>query len=452
MDETIARIAAHAADPRFSDLPAAVAHEGKRRIIDTLGCAIAAFDVEPARIARALALRVEHPQGASVLGTGRLALPELAAFANGVMGRVMDGNDCFPCGGGHPSDVIAPILAVAESVGADGRAALGAIALGYDIHHALFHNARVFAKGFDHVLYTAIASAAGAARLVGLDRRGIANAIALAVTPNLPLAVTRRGHLSMWKGCASGNAARNGVFAALAARAGMTGPETAVEGTHGLREIVGGFTLAPFPAAPGPFRILQADMKFFLVEYHAQGPILAALKLRPAFAVDDIAAIRIHTYTFAYREIGSGAEKWRPTTRETADHSLPYVVAAALIDGRFDDAIFDPSRFTDARILALADRISVIEDAELQQRFGSSFPCRVDIITRDGVAHHAAIENPRGHHDDPMSDEEVAAKFRTLALRKLPPERVDRVLDRLWRFEAVERISDVFDDLRVDME
>ena len=156
------------------------------------------------------------------------------------------------------------------------------------------------------------------------------NALALAITPNLALGATRRGSLSMWKGCASGNAARNGVFAALLARAGMTGPERPMEGSLGLGALVGSRGLA-LAGADQPFRVLQADMKYFVTEFHSIAPLMMAMQLADGHPIDDIEAIEIATYKFAYEEIGSGPEKWRPTTRETADHSMPYIVAAVLV-------------------------------------------------------------------------------------------------------------------------
>src|SRR5215467_9446221 len=198
-------------------------------------------------------------------------------------------------------------------------------------------------KGFDHAFYPAVAAAAAAAKVLRLDHARTVNALALAVTANLPLAVTRRGQLSMWKGVAEANGARNGLFDALLAQAGMTGPEKPFEGTLGLHHLTG-------PVDPGllgrpPLAIMSADMKFYVTEYHSQGPLAAALSLRAGLDPDAIAAIRIRTYGFAVKEIGSGPEKWRPATRETADHSLPYIVAATLLDGKFSVAIFSPERF-----------------------------------------------------------------------------------------------------------
>src|SRR3954470_23491580 len=217
MDSNVQRIADYAHALRFADLPSSVVHDCKRRLVDTLGCALAAFDAEPATIARRNALRVSDPRGASVMGTAHRTLPELATFANGVMVRYLDGNDTLPGGGGHPSDVIAPMLAVAEAKHAGGRALITAIALAYEIYYAFFKGFCMRDRGMDHVLYTAVASAVGAGKLLGLDASRLGQAVALAITPNIALHATRRGDLSMWKGVAAGNAARNGVFAALLA-------------------------------------------------------------------------------------------------------------------------------------------------------------------------------------------------------------------------------------------
>src|SRR5262249_17321857 len=158
-----------------------------------------------------------------------------AAFANGVMVRYLDGNDIFNLGGGgHPSDAIPALIAAAEESGANGRALLGAIVLTYEVHYYLRSAVSVREHGMDTPIYTAAASAVGAARLLGLKRDQIAEALSLAIVPNLALAATRYGTLGEWKGCAGGNGARNGMFAALLAARGMTGPEKPIEGKHGL--------------------------------------------------------------------------------------------------------------------------------------------------------------------------------------------------------------------------
>ena len=172
------------------------------------------------------------------------------------MARYLDGNDAFPGGGGHPSDVIAAIFGLADTFGCSGGATIAAISIGYDVHCALFHALRVFDKGLDHPFYTAVATAAAAAKLLSLNKSQTVNAISLAITPNIALGATRRGSLSMWKGCASGNAARNGVFAALLARArndrpGATGGRTAwpERACRRSRSVARGRRSVPHPAS-----------------------------------------------------------------------------------------------------------------------------------------------------------------------------------------------------------
>jgi 2-methylcitrate dehydratase len=456
-DAVIARMVDYAAPLDFARLPKAVVHEVKRRLIDTFGCAVAGFDEPGSRIARALALRPGIPGadgrdgGASILGTARRSLPELASFANGVAARVLDGNDTFPGGGGHPSGVIAPVLAAGQVAGADGRALMAAIVLGYDVHYRLWQACRVLRKGFDHAFYAGVAAAAGAAKVLGLDRAAFANALSLAITPGLPLAVTRRGELSMWKGCAEAHAARNGLFAALMAQRGMRGPALPIEGAMGLRDLLGPFEFAPFPHEGGDHAILRADTKYYVTEYHSQGPVFAALKLRSENGnVDDIAAIVIHTYEFAFREIGSGLEKWRPKTRETADHSLPYIVAAALHDGALSDAVFTPERYTDPKLLALADRIAVRRDEDIDRDYPAKLRCRVDIAMRDGTQRSAGVDYPHGHHLDPMTDAEMEAKFFELASRKLDASRVNTALRTLWQFDQAATVDAAFAALDIE--
>ena len=447
MDQTTRSIAEFATRLDYADLPAGVIHDCKRRIIDTVGCAIAAFDDEPVRIARAVAMRASVAGGACLIGTSHRTLPELAAFANSVASRYLEGNDTYPGGGGHPNDCLLPILAVAEASGASARTAITGIVLSYEAHRYLFRAFPMRKHSLDYVLYNAVSSAVGAAKVLGLSTEQTANAISLAAVPNLGLDISRRGHLTMWKGCAAANAARNGVFAAIMAAEGMVGPPTPFE--DGLTAVIGAAEAASFPLDPGGFSILQADYKYFLSEFHAQGPALVALELRPQIKLDNIEKIEIFTYHFAWFEIGSGAEKWNPTTRETADHSMPYVVAAVLIDGAYTDAIFSPARYRDRRTLDLMEKITITEDREFNARYPQSLPCRMTITLKNGERKSSEIANPIGHHDRPMSDDQLVDKFRGLAGRKLAPAQLEAILDRLWRIDNNGDLPSLFDALRI---
>lgn len=445
MDSTLHRIVDYGSRLQYSDLPAPAVHECKRRLIDTLGCALGAYHEEPSRIARGIALRAVTASGSRIVGSPERRLPELAAFANGVMGRYLDGNDTYPGGGGHPSDMLAAVLAAADASRCDGKTAIAAIAFAYEVYHALFQATRLRDKSMDNVFYTAVGSAAGAAKVLGLSGERMRNAISLAITPNIALEATRRGKLSMWKGCAAGNAARNGVFAALLAADGMTGPEKPLEDERGLSGLVGRFELAPFGDHQHPYAVTKSSLKYFLSEYHSQSPITAALELQPQVRVEDIAAITIYTQWFTWFEIGSEPEKWHPATRETADHSLPYIIAAVLIDGGFSDGIFAEQRLGDPRIHELTDKIMVKEEPEFTRQFPDAIHCRIEIETKNGERKVAAVQCPRGHVNNPMTDLEVDTKFRALAARVLPRGKSDAVLQLLWNFDEAANLDAVFD-------
>ena len=324
-------------------------HQVKRTLIDTLGCAMGAFHAEPSRIARHLAESVTSRMSARVLGTRHASSPDIAGFANGVMVRYLDCNDSyFSPGGGHPSDMIPAVLAVAESHGADGRAVITAIAAAYEAFCRLAD--RIPLKGWDQGMFAAIGAACGAGKILGLDQAAIGNAISIAITSGVPLGVTRIGELSMWKGCATAGAIRTGVFAAELAAEGMTGPGHPFEGRDGLWQHLA--TEAPkwerFGGGGEPFSITGTSFKAYPSVIHTQGPIGLVLELRQQVGIAHIESVRVATYAEAVRRTAAEAEKWDPATRETADHSIPYLVAAALADGGVTPATFARSRIQDS--------------------------------------------------------------------------------------------------------
>jgi 2-methylcitrate dehydratase len=186
-----------------------------------------------------------------------------------------------------------------------------------------------------------------------------------------------------------------------------------------------------------------------LSEFHSQSPITAAIELRRQIAAEDIESVTVHTYWFAWSEIGSGAEKWHPTTRESADHSLPYILAAVLIDGRFSDDIFSESRIRDKRTHEMARRIAVKEDKDYSRQFPAKIPCRIEIRTKSGKELTAQVDYPRGHTSNPMTDEEVWAKFRMLAGRKLPKGQVEQALETMWAFDTAQGLDPLFESVRI---
>ncbi|GBC86369.1 2-methylcitrate dehydratase [bacterium HR12] len=438
-DRTLEILAAYAHDAAPDGLAPEVAHEVRRRVLDSIGVAIAGLE-EPAPAA-ARRYAAARPGTCTVWGTDLRADPEAAGFANGVAVLCLDFNDTYlsrePL---HPSDVIGALLALAEARGLGAGALLPAIAVAYEIGVDLCDATSFRAHGFDHVNVIGIAAACGAGRLLGLPPDALRHAIALAVVPHLALRETRAGELSMWKGAAAAHAARLGVAATLLAEAGMTGPFRPFEGELGLvRVALGGEPLDPEALAPlaelaPPRRILDTYVKFWPVEYHAQSAVDAALQLRAELSGAGIARVRIETFRAAYEIIAKDPEKWDPRTRETADHSIQYIVCAALQDGEVTRRTFDLARIRRPDTLELLRERTVVElDDALTARYPEGIPNRITVETTDGRALVREVTYPRGHARNPMTDEELVAKYRANVAERWGPERAAAVESAVWR-------------------
>lgn len=448
MDDTTARLADYALAARFADLTPAVVHETRRRLVDSVACAFGAWHDPLCRAARAVAGRQDGPLSASVWGCGWRTSVESAAFANGTQVRMLDLSDMYRVkSGGHPSDVIAAVLAVADMLRADGPAAIEAIVVAYEVYCTFCESIDVTAQGWDQPTFAVLGAAVGAAKVMGLNRDRMGDAIALALAPNLALAQTRTGDLSNWKGAAAANAARNGVFAALLARAGVTGPSAIFEGAGGFWDAVGRFD---WRIGDGEPRIARTNLKRYPVCYHGQAAIDAALALRPQLRLDQIERIRIGTYAQAVHYMGKESSRWAPRTRETADHSLPYVVAVALRDGGIDMNSFDEGRLFDPGIGRLMAATVVEEDADLSARYPVSASCRIDVRMRDGAAVAHEVRSPAGHSDHPLSDAELEAKFLSLARGFCSTDSARAVLDALWRFDDARDVRELVALFRAD--
>jgi 2-methylcitrate dehydratase len=288
-----------------------------------------------------------------------------------------------------------------------------------------------------------------AGSLLGLSRDQLGHALSLAVTANVPVRQTRIGHLSMWKGCATAGAVRNGVFAALLAREGMTGPPSPYEGSSGIWEQVTGPFAIQLPVSRGDFVVEDVHTKMRPAEYNAQGPLDLILDLRPHVTLDEIDAIEVDTYHLTYHEIGGDPAKWAPTSRETADHSLPYLLAVALIDGEIDERSCSPERIADPAIGPLMQRITIRERSDFTARFPSELPNEIRIHRTNGDTIARSGSYPRGHRKNPISDAELDAKFDRLVSKRSERDRdlCHTVRDRLWALADLPAIDPVMRSL-----
>jgi 2-methylcitrate dehydratase len=450
MDRTTELLSSYACRLTYQDLPPEVVHQVKRTLIDTLGCALGAFTAEPSTIARRLASRITSSTPSRILGTEHDSAPDMAAFANGVMVRYLDCNDSyFSPGGGHPSDMIPAILAMADPMGCDGRMVITAIVLAYEVFCRLSDQVVVGDLGWDQGIFSVIGAACGAGKVMGLDRKAMNQAISLAIVPNLPLGVTRVGELSMWKGCAAACATRAGIFAAQLAQEGMSGPAEPFDGPRGLwdQSIGQQIALDQFGGGPEPFRIAETSFKFFPSQIHTQGPIGLALELQAQVPAAEIAAIRVRTYRSAVRSAGTDPQKWDPQTRETADHSIPYLVATAFQDGAVSPASFTNDRIQSPALRQLIAKMTIEEDPELTQRFPEELNCWMEITSTSGQRFTAETAYPKGHRQNPLEDAELEAKFRHLAADILPEPQCRAALAQLWSLENAPNLRQLFDSL-----
>ena len=448
MDAILQYLSDYGTSLSYNKLPAEVIHHAKRRVIDSLGCALGGYFMEPPTIARAHALEVTAEPGATVLGTGHHTAPELAAFANGVMVRYLDFNDTgMSIDGGHSSDNISAVLAAAEYAGADAQALITGIVLAYEVQDRLADVCGIFNRGWDHTTYLTFSSAAGASKVLGLSQPQMANAIALAAVSSATCGQIRVGSLSMWKGCAAGNAVRNGVFAALLARRGITGPAEAFQGPRAFfKQVSGGPVELPHFGGDGQrFKIEDAKHKYFPTDYEAQCAVHPALELRQLIGgrVEEIEKVTVDTYDLAVDVAADSPDKWHPTTRETADHSIPYVIAVALTKGTIWLDDFTEESIRNPELHSLMQKIEVRRNKEYTRAYPDSYWFHIELVTKSGERHVREIQYAKGHPKNPMSDEEINTKFRRLAQPVLKPDRIDQILERLWHLEEVRDIREL---------
>ena len=391
----------------WDSLPVEAVHEVKRRTLDSIGVAIAAYDDDAPSAARAYASGLTHPDGATVWGLGAKVVPEAAAFANGVMVRYLDYNDTYlslePL---HPSDVLPGLMALSQYRRRSARDFITGAAVAYEVGVSLCDAASIRAHRWDHVMYTSIGAVCGAGNLLGLNETQTANAIAITVVPHAPMRQTRAGELSMWKGAAAARAVSHAVFAGLLAGEGFTGPDM------------------PFVGEMGFFRQLLGGGSF------------------------DPAALESIEQGRAPRRIVD-TEKWAPKTRETADHSLPYIVAAALIDGTVTKESFSDERLRDPELASLLGKTTLSEDDRLTEGYPRGIPNRVRVTTAAGRSAERTVSFPRGHAMNPMTDDELVSKFVGNVADRWPERKARDVVDLVWNLESQPDLEGLMEAIRL---
>ena len=439
MDDVRESLVTLVKDLQAETLPAPVVHEVGRRVLDTIGIAIGGWEEAPSRAVRAFADLSQVAEGAhaTVWGTGTRVAPEVAAFANGAMMHSQDYMDTYLSASGeacHPADLIPGLVALAEHAGRSPADLVRAIVIGYEIACRLCDAAEIRGRGWDHVTYVAIAAACAGAALLGLDDDGVRRAISLATIPNVALRQTRNGELTMWKACAPANAVHNAVRAVRLAALGLEGPSEPFTGLNGFERRVSGPLERSALTRSGSdgFAIMRTHIKFHAVQYNAQAGIDAALAIRARLArsvMDDpITAVHLTMSDVCHQFTADSPNKWDPRTRETADHSLPYLVITALRHGEIVGDDFTERGFRDLDRLRDTGKVTVTVDPGMTSTYPHRLTVRVEVEQRSGARHSEELDHPVGHALRPMTDAQVTEKFRRLTSGRLDPTAIDRIV------------------------
>lgn len=451
MDRTAEALVDFTARFEYGDLPAASVAAARQRVVDTIGCALAGYSSPPASVARRVAYPVRDDQGARVWGSLTRTTPADAAFANGVAIRYLDFNDTYRSADGtHPSDNVAALLACAEERQASGRAFLAGVAVSYEIQARLADTVPLATMGWDQPTAGVIAAAMGAGKIIGLSREQLAHGLALAIVPNLALHQTRCGELSWWKGCAGAMGARQGLFAAQLAAAGMQGPHDPIEGQNGLWAQIGkSFELKPLGGQAPLWGVQQSNIKTWPVRDSCQIAVDTARALREHVRADQIARLAVWTLQSTYRWAVRDQELWAPQTRETADHSLPFSVAVTLLDGAVTPESFARQRFLDDDILALIGKMQVEISPEFTAQAPAVRNCLIEATLESGERRRAQTVVTKEDIERGLSDAAVEAKFVRLTQGLIADGQRQALLAQLWRLEELDDVARIVDLLRL---
>lgn len=437
---------------QYDDLDREVIHVAKQRIVDSMGCALGGMDSAPANSIRSYASTL--PEGAStIFFSRRKVAPDVAAFLNATMVRYLDYNDgYFSLEPGHPSDNISACLAIADAENLSGQDVILSMVIAYELQMRLQDAASLFRRGWDHVNYVTVAATMAVGKLLRLSRAQLVHALGMALNGHIAMRQVRSGELSGWKGSSAANATRNAVYCAYLARHGMTGPSAIFEGEMGFFAQVSG----AFEVDTGLFgnrknqdyRINVAKTKLYPTNGEMQTAVMASVLLKKKIDnLETIQSIRVDTTDVGYKFLAKDKAKWRPQTRETADHSLPYTVARAFLDGTITRSTYDVAKLSDPQVLAIIDKITVHEDPLLAAQM-PSLANRVTIVLKSGATFSEELgtkENPRIGLDDAA----IETKFRDFAQAHFTEKKIEDALGLCWALDQQADIGQFFSKFEI---
>lgn len=458
MDALTRQIGEYAHGLKFSDIPPSIIQAAKRRMLDSIGCALGGRDCEAVRVGRRLA--ENGPPDLSpgrVLGSTERTTIESAATLNMVMIRHLDFADAYHSS--QPGVFLGSLLAMAESAGADGRRLLSGVVVGYEVMMRITDATRDGERGWDQGIAADIGLAAAAGHVLGLSAEQISNGVAITAVANVQLRATKKV-ISQSEGAAAAYAGRNAVFAVLMAAKGMTSPDDPFDGHLGLGlfdqmpYITGSFDVAPFATKEDEFLLPNTKLKYWPVDGSNQAAVWAAMDIREEMAAEDIDDIDIATYEHAWHTTACEPEQWDPQTRNVADHSMPYIFARALRHGPVRVDVLDPENIADASIRPLMQKIRVHLDDELEAAYQATDPytitMRVVATDNKGNKKHVEVINPPGFPQTPLTDDNIRSKFHGLADPLLGEGKAKAAADAWFDIDNAKSLTPALDMLLVE--
>src|SRR6266704_1649482 len=441
--ETItAKMARWAAALEFNHLSQDAVYQAKRFRLDSVGCALGGYQQHDVKIALQVIDEIAGRGPATVIGRGKKIDPVSASFANALMIRCMDYNDIYwKQDPSHPSDIFPAALACCERAKSDGRELIVGLVLGHEFEmrfcEAAFPGIRE--RGWHHATLTAFVSPLVAGRALNLSWEQIQHAVGISASRHCTLGAVTAGKLTMMKNTVDPMATQSGVLAALMAEKGYTGPEHVVDGKEGLSHCFGPeWKLSLLTEGLGDsWRITQCGMKAFPTEALTHTPISAVLDLIKTndLKPDQVDKVQIRSLARA-ADILSDPSKYDPRTKETADHSLPYVIAAAIVD---------------PAIRAQLKKVEVVADPEIEKVFPALQRVVVNITTIEGRTFSKQLDYPKGDPRNPLTDAGVEEKFAALADGVLSAGAQKKLNDAIWNLEKIGSVSKLMALMKADV-
>jgi 2-methylcitrate dehydratase len=425
----------------YESLPQDVVHQGKRCLLDALGCAIGAYDAPGRKICESTGEELGGPKEATAFGSGIRTSVLNATLINSFLVRFLDYNDIG--GGGHNSDSIPPILAVSEREGVGGKQFLTALVISYELGARVRQSCstRWEEKGWTPDVRGGLSMPPALGKLMGLNEDQIANAIGICASHSLPLAIldADKEECSMVKNLRFGFVSYNAILSCILAKKGFTGPIRIIEGQSGIREVLlkGDMDLEGMVDF-SQWRILKTQHKYLCCNGTSAGHVSATLSLvkKHDLKPEDIAALRIKTCRHESKHTTSLPKKY-PRSAENADHSAFYLNAIAIKERDISPESYDSKKFEDPVLLDLIERMTVEYGPGLPEwgYVGIS-----EIITKDGRRFQERVDAPHGFGNEVLSDAELEEKFTKMAVKYMKPKQIQEILHTVWN---VEKLADM---------